>query len=117
MGESSNLAVIAILATTVGALVWVIKYLFTKVVPALDGLKQSTEANTQATKAADQYLRERNGRDSEHHTESLKAIQAIPPTLQKIADEQAQAIIKAVTVQEQHVEHQYVEKETVNKKG
>lgn len=90
------LAVIGILGTCVGALVWVIKYLFKEMLPMLRSVKESTDANTGATKSADQYLRDRNGRDSEKHAELLKATQAIPKTMKVIANAQAKAILEAV---------------------
>lgn len=83
---------------------------------ALDKLTKATIQNTAATKSADTYLRQRNGRDIEKHQELLVATKAIPDTLKQIADDQATAIIKAVTVKEQHVEHAHVEHQTVQNK-
>lgn len=113
---SVTLAVIAILGSTVGALVYVIKFMFNKVIPMLEQqikvtgkLLTATSNNTSATKSADEYLRQRNGRDAEKHQELLEVTKEIPLTLQRIADTQAESIIKAIKIKEQHVEHQHVE--------
>ena len=117
------LASIGVVVTSVGLLGWVVKFLLQEmkksmdnntesyklVAKALDKLSRTTDKNTMATKSADSYLRQRNGRDNEHHTAVLKAIETIPNTLRKIADDQSKAIIKAVTVKEQIVEHQQVD--------
>lgn len=69
--EAIGIAALGIAATCVGGLIWIIKKMFSRVLPAidkihtsLDRLAKATDKNTQATKSADQYLRERNGRDS-----------------------------------------------------
>jgi len=119
-----SVAVVGVLATCVGGLLWIIKFMFGKLVPTMEQqtkvtnkLIAATANNTRATKSADEYLRERNGRDKESHAETLKAIQAIPTTMQQIADNQATAIITAVKVKEQHIEHQHVEHETIEAKA
>lgn len=86
---------------------------YDNVAKALDRLSKATTKNTSATTSADVYLRERNGRDNEHHAGTLKAINAIPVTLKKIADDQQKAIIKAVKVERQNVTEQKVEHQTV----
>ena len=102
---------------------------YKQVAKALDRLSKNTGENSlqskltrAAIKASDSYLRERNGRDNEKHQmliniseEQLKATQAIPATLKKIADDQSAAIITAVKVEQQHVEHQHIEHEVVKK--
>lgn len=108
MNSPELLAALGIVSACVAGLIWVIKRMFNDILPALDGLKAATQSNTSATKSADEYLRERNGRDNEHHAATLKAINAVPTTLQKIADDQAKAIIKAVTVEKQSVNEQTV---------
>lgn len=90
---------------------------YAKVAIALDSVTGATRQNTAATENADNYLQQRNGRDIESHKETLIAIQAIPDTMQQIADDQVIAITKALTrtttqVKQQQVEHQVV-KETV----
>lgn len=90
--------------------------MFNDIVPALEGLKTATDQNTSATRSADVYLRERNGRDNEHHKSVLTAIDAIPTTLEKIAKEQEKSIIQAVKVERQSVKEQKVEHQTVKKK-
>jgi len=71
------LAALAIVSACVGALVWVIKHLFTQILPVLNNVVKVTELNTEATKAADAYLRERNGRDIHFHENVMKALVAI----------------------------------------
>ena len=117
MNEAPLIAALGIVSACVGGLIWVIKRMFSDVVPALEGLKKATDQNTSATKAADTYLRDRNGRDKEHHTASLRAIRAIPVTLKKIADDQEKAIIRAVKVEKQSVTEQKVEHQTISNKG
>jgi hypothetical protein len=86
---------------------------YKEVAQALTKLSVATDKNTQATKSADTYLKQRNGRDIEKHHELLVATQAIPTALKQIADDQAAAIIQAVNVEQnvtkQHVETQVVE--------
>lgn len=78
-----TIAVVGVLATCVGGLLWIIKFMFNKTVPIVDKLAMATAANTRATKSADKYLRDRNGRDSERHQELLTGIHAI---VQKLED-------------------------------
>lgn len=87
--------------------------MFNDILPALNHLTKATVQNTEATKSADTYLKQRNGRDIEKHAELLLATQAIPTTLQQIADEQAKAIISAMEVREQHVAFQTVNQSMV----
>lgn len=113
MNSPELLAALGIVSACVAGLIWVIKKMFNDILPALNGLKRATEQNTSATKSADTYLRERNGRDNEHHAATLKAINAIPVTLKDIADAQEKAIIKAVKVDRQSVTEQKVEHQTI----
>ena len=78
MNETSTIAIIGILGSTVGALIYIIKYLFTTFKPVLDRLVEVTHANTEATKNADAYLQQRNGRDIEFHKDIMAKLQAIP---------------------------------------
>lgn len=120
MNDAGLLAALGIVSACVAGLIWVIKFMFSKLMPMIEksnilaeqGIKVG-EANTSATKAADSYLRERNGRDAEHHRATLKAINAIPSTLKKIANAQEKAIIKAVKVERQSVTEQKVEHQTI----
>lgn len=77
MNNETTLAIVAILATCVGALVWVIKFMFTKIVPLLESLTTAVEKNTLATEKADQYLKKRNGRDNEMHQQVLLDLRSI----------------------------------------
>jgi len=107
-------AVIGVLSLAVGALIWVIKFMFTKLLPTIEGLTTATRANTSATKSADTYLRQRNGRDIEKHEELLKATEAIPQKMQKIADTQAKTLIENLKkLPAQNIEHQHVKDQTI----
>ena len=96
MESTVLLAALAIVSACVASLVWVIKFLFTKMMPAIENLVKVTELNTEATKSSDTYLRERNGRDIHFHENIMKSLIAI----------QVQA--KNQQVVEQTVEHQVV---------
>lgn len=73
-----NLALVAVLTTCVGGLIWIIKYMFTHIRPLLESLVEATRLNTQATESADEYLRQRNGRDMEFHREVMIGLKEIP---------------------------------------
>jgi len=77
VSEQAILAIIAILASTVGALIYVIKYMFDKILPILESMQKSVDRNTEATKSNDEYLRYRNGRDNEMHEQVLNSLRAI----------------------------------------
>lgn len=116
-----TIAVVGVLATCVGGLLWIIKFLFNKLLPrieegnlALGKLSKSTDANTKATKSADKYLQERNGRDAEIHEELVTAINAIPAQIIKTAHITAKTL--ADTPHDQHIKTQTVDKQTVNSK-
>lgn len=83
MSEQIVLAIVAILATTVGALIWVIKYMFDKILPILESLRDSVEENTKQTKSNDEYLRERNGRDSKMWVEVRDSLRALHSTIER----------------------------------
>ena len=97
MENTVLLAALAIVSACVGSLVWVIKHLFTEILPVIHNLVKVTELNTEATKSSDAYLRERNGRDNHFHGEVMAALKAI--------EEQSK---------NQHVDEQTVEHQTVN---
>jgi CHASE2 domain-containing sensor protein len=113
VNDAGLLAALGIVSACVAGLIWVIKRMFNDILPALNHLTKATVQNTEATKSADTYLKQRNGRDIEKHAELLLATQAIPTTLQQIADEQAKAIISAMEVREQHVAFQTVNQSMV----
>lgn len=108
MEEASLITALGIVSTCVVGLIWIIKRMFNDIIPAINGLKKATEQNTSATKSADEYLQQRNGRDNEHHAAVLKSINAIPKTMEEIANAQYLAIIKAVSIKEQSVTEQTV---------
>jgi hypothetical protein len=81
MDSTVPLAALGTVSLLAGALIWIIKYLFTSIMPVLNATLEATKANTDATKSADTYLRERNGRDisswkqnTEFHKTVLKGI-------------------------------------------
>jgi len=127
MNEAATLAIIGILGATTAALVWIIKYLFASFMPVMDNLVRATEENTKATKSADEYLRDRNGRDKTFHEEIMLSLKEIPAQartqaeevakeLHRVGDLTAERLVQAAgqtkhqTVIEQTVEHQIVEK-------
>lgn len=94
-----NTGVIGVLFVTVGALIWVIKFLFTQILPALNALTKAIASNTKVTKSSDKYLRERNGRDSKMHVELIKAVHEIPQQIVDTADITAKALREAPLTQ------------------
>lgn len=97
-----TLAVVGILATCVTGLLWVIRFLFTKLLPIIDKnaastekLVQVTKQNTRQIKQADDYQRKRNGREAEAHQELIKAISEIPRQIVKTGAK-SDTIIKEV---------------------
>jgi len=117
MNEAVMIAALGIVASCVAGLLWVIKFMFNKMIPAIDKLSDTTVANTRATQSADRYLRERNGRDSEFHKSTLKAIKAIPTKMQIIADNQAITLLENLKKQPiQNIEHQNVKEQVVRSK-
>ncbi len=129
-------AIVGVLATCVGALIWIIKYIFQHLTPAIDNLKNATSANTKATRSADKYLKERNGRDGEIHKELFnkidiqnEALVKLPGLIEAIATKAAAHNLKAyaeikaeadaklietlANIPIQHVEQQNIDKATV----
>lgn len=88
------IGLISIIATSVGFLIWIAKYLMIQMRKTLDANTKALALNTKATQSADKYLRERNGRDNEFHKEVLKGLKDI---------------------QNQHVQTQKVEHQTIQK--
>lgn len=78
MGDSVILAIVSLLATTIGALIWVIKHVFDKIIPILDSLKEAVDENTWQTKENREYLQCRNGKDAaiwQEVSETVKHLQ------------------------------------------
>ncbi len=107
------LAALGIVASCVAGLIWVIKYMFSRIVPALEGLTNSTVANTVATKRADDYLRDRNGRDNTMHKELIKAVGDISQQIIDTADVTAKTLVDHPIAQK--VETQVVQTQVVKK--
>src|ERR1039458_7864511 len=121
--------VVAILGTTVAALIWVIKFMFSKILPLLEHANSNIQTNNRltksmekTTKAADEYLRARNGRDADvakvlldttkkSHDALIKAINAIPTQIVKSANITAKVLSQ--TPIDQHIEHQEVKQQVV----
>lgn len=87
MSDQVILAIVAILASTVGALIYVIKYMFDKILPILEGLKSSVDTNTRQTKANEEYLKKRNGSDGRRWEENTIAINTLTDSIKKLAPE------------------------------
>jgi len=106
------IGVVGVLGTCVGGFIWVIKFMFGKLVPAIDALTEASEnttkssnANVRATQAATAYLKLRNGRDAEFQKENVTAIRAIP---QQIID--SATITAKILAEEVHARAVAVEK-------
>lgn len=100
--NSVTLAVVAILATCVAGLLWIIKFMFNRLLPLIE---KSTKASVAAQKSSNEntkYLKDRNGRDAEIHERLIKEIQTMP---EKISQD----------VLEQHVERQEVKSAKITK--
>lgn len=83
MSEQAVLAIIGLLATTVGALIWVIKHMFDKLLPVIESLKESVDNNTEQTRENREYLEERNGKDSRIWQETFSAIKELKNSYEK----------------------------------
>jgi hypothetical protein len=84
MSDQVVLAIVAILATTVGALIWVIKYMFDKILPILESLKVAVDLNTVQTKANEEYLQKRNGSDGRRWEENTQAITSLTASIKSL---------------------------------
>lgn len=93
--SSVTLAVVAILATCVAGLLWIIKFMFNKLLPMIEKSNEASKAAQKASNENTKYLKERNGRDAEIHQKLIKEIQTMP---ERISQE----------VHEQHIERQEV---------
>lgn len=96
MNDNSTvlLAALGIVSACVAGLLWVIKFMFKELLPTIQGLEHATKANTSATKSADKYLKERNGRDTKIHTELVTAIKEIPAQIVETASITAKELKK-----------------------
>ena len=83
MSEQIVLAIVGILATTVGTLIWVIKYMFDRLLPVINLLKDSVDENAKQTKANKDYLMERNGKDSHAWRETMQAIHELRESIKE----------------------------------
>lgn len=106
-----DIAIIGVLGTCVGGLIWVIKKMFNDIVPAINSLTKATTANTKATKSADAYLKARNGRDSTMHKELIESIKEIPLQIIKTANITAKTLVRTPITQK--VDTQQVETQVV----
>lgn len=123
-----TITALGILATCVGGLIWIIKFMFNRLLPLIEKgnrsqekLAELTKANTEATRAADVYLKQRNGRDNEMHSKNLAAwdttrdsIEKMIESAQTIADGSTEKIITAIKQQE--VETQVVRTQVVDER-
>lgn len=75
------LASLGILGTVVAALVWIIKFLFEKILPILEELRIAIDKNTKQTTANTTYLRARNSRDSDFWQEVRDGLKSIHQSL------------------------------------
>lgn len=83
-------------------------------VNAINNIGKESKLTRAVAKSADEYLRERNGRDAKSHKELMVAVKAIPKTMQQIADAQKLAIIEAVKVNKLDAKDAHVTNMTVD---
>lgn len=122
--DAGLLAALGVVSACVAGLLWIIKFMFNRLVPLLENSNKLmaesnnlTKANTKITHNADQYLRQRNGRDIEFHAKQLESINAIPIKMQEIADAQAKTLIENFKkLPSQNIEHQYVDNQEISNK-
>ena len=84
MSDQVVLAIVAILGTAVGALIWVIKYVFDHILPVLESLKLSVDLNTTQTKANEEYLKKRNGSDGRRWEENTRALNTLTTSIKNM---------------------------------
>jgi len=112
MNDAVTLAIVALLGTLIAGAIWVIKYLFGSFKPVLDSLVDSTRANTEATKSADAYLKQRNGRDIEFHTEIMKELRFNSSEIKRVGDLGAERLME-MKKSKKHQPVQVVDEQTV----
>ncbi len=83
MSDQIVLGIIGVLGTAVGALIWVIKYMFDKLLPVIESLKESVDNNAEQTKENREYLEKRNGKDSRIWQEAFEAIKDLKESYEK----------------------------------
>lgn len=114
------LAAIAIVGTTVGALIWIVKFLMMQMRRSLDKNTSAQLKVVQATESHDRYLKDRNGRDMEVHNELLtqmKENRSIFYSTEKRRTQEFEAIMEAIpkTIKKQEVANQVVQVAHVDK--
>lgn len=111
-GSSSTvlLAALGIVSTCVLGLIWVIKYLFQKILPVLEGMGENLDANTRQTATTEAAILKVDthiaGLNSSHKKMTDRAInsmakvetsiEAVPDKLQQIADDSSARGLKAI---------------------
>lgn len=124
-GSTVLLAALAIVATSVTAMAWTVKFVLGKLVASIEANTHATEkqseTNSEVGKAVEDlgsYIRQHNGRQSEIHNETMESFKLINEKLregQGIADERDSALQKFMgELKEQHVSTQHVDKQIVH---
>lgn len=124
-GSTVLLAALAIVATSVTAMAWTVKFVLGKLVTSIEANTHATEkqseTNSEVGKAVEDlgsYIKQHNGRQSEIHNETMESFKLINEKLrasQGIADERDVALQNFMTeLKEQYVSTQHVDKQIVH---
>lgn len=133
MDNAVAISAIGLAATMGGGVLWLAKFFANRLSKDLQAhtraseevksasLKQaaSNEATTKALNSFETYLRERNGRDNEMHSEQIEAMRQLnhgfKAFTQSATDRQEGILAEIRTIGAQHVKEQTVEHQTVEK--
>jgi len=126
MESTVHLAALAIVSACVTGMIWIVKFMFEKLLVRMDRgnelmdnnnkllieLQLSTQKNTKATESADQYLRDRNGRDAKIHEKQMETAH----TLHKELINAINTTSNTITKTEQNIETQNVQNQRRKRK-
>lgn len=79
------LAALGIVASCVGGLIWVIKYLFEQIMPVQREIKTSIDKNTKLTETTVNYLRQRSTKDASLWKKSSDSMKEMADQVKEIA--------------------------------
>lgn len=97
-GFAVAITALGIVATVVGGLIWVVKFLFTKNDKTLNNLATSIEKSAKASTALHDSLKKRDARDHAFQQGVVRSLEHVTKTLERIdqKEDQTLAAVKAV---------------------